>query len=73
MGVLTDKTCSWFWDELNLRVSRAGAIQTILNQLRAKILYERNNLPQNYVKRYVTSLRRPCLAVVNSVGDIPTT
>ena len=34
----------------------------------AKILYEWNNLSQNYVQRYVTSMRRRRLAVVNSVG-----
>ena len=73
MGTLTDKTCSWFWDELNRRVRSTGAIPTKLNQLRAKILYEWNNLPQNYVQRNVTSMRRHCLAVVNSAGDIPAT
>ena len=56
------------WDELNRRVKRTGAIPTTLNQLRAKIRYEWNNLPQNYVQRYVTSMRRRCLAVVNSAG-----
>ena len=56
------------WDELNRRVRRTGAIPTTLNQLRAKILYEWNNRPQNYVQRYVTSMRRHCLAVVNSAG-----
>ena len=43
------------WDELNRRVRRTGAIPTIL---RAKYLYEWNNLPQNYVRRYLTSMRR---------------
>ena len=61
------------WDELNRRVRRAGAISTTLNQLRAKILYELNNLPQNYVKCYVTSMRSRCLAIVNSAGDISAT
>ena len=56
------------WDELNRRVRGTGAISTTLNQLRAEILYEANNLPQNYVQRYVTSMRRRCLAVVNSAG-----
>ena len=56
------------WDELNCRVRRTGAIPTTLNQLRAKILYEWNNLPQNYVQHYVTSMRRHCLAVFNSAG-----
>ena len=64
---------SWFWDELNPRVRRTGAILTILNQLLAKILYEWNNLHQNYVQCYVTSIRRHCLAVVKSAGDIPDT
>ena len=62
MGILTDKTCQWFWDELNCRVSRTGAIPTTLNQLRAKIVYEWNNLPQNYVQRNVMLMRRRCLA-----------
>ena len=62
VGILTDKTCQWFWDELNCRVSRTGAIPTTLNQLRAKFVYEWNNLPQNYVQRYVMSMRRRCLA-----------
>ena len=61
------------WDELNHRVRRTGAISTTLNQLRAKFLYEWNKLPQNYVQRYVSSMRRRCLAVVNSTGDIPAT
>ena len=56
------------WDELNRRVRRTEAILTTLNQLRAKALYEWNNLPQNYVQRYVTSTRRRCLAVVKSAG-----
>ena len=61
------------WDELNRRVWRTGAIPTTLNQLRAKILYEWNNLPQNYVQRNVTSMRRRCLAEVKSAGDKPAT
>ena len=69
MGILTDITCSWFWDNLNRRVRRTGAIPTTLNQLRAKILYEWNNFPQNYVQRYVTSVRPRCLAIVNSAGE----
>ena len=60
-------------DELNRRVRRTGAISTTLNQLRANILYEWNNLPQNYVQRYVTSMRRGCLAEVNCAGDMPAT
>ena len=56
------------WDELNRHVRRPEAIQTKLNQPRAKVLYEWNNLPQNYVQRYVTSIRRRCLAEVNSAG-----
>ena len=56
------------WDELNRPERRTEAIPTTLNQLRAKVLYEWNNLPQNYVQRYVTSMRRRCLAVVNSAG-----
>ena len=56
------------WDELNRHVRRTEAIPTTLNQPRAKVLYEWNNLPQNDVQRYVTSMRRRCLAVVNSVG-----
>ena len=56
------------WDKLNCRVRRTWAIPTTLNQLRAKILYECNNLPQNYVQRYVVSMRRRCLGVVNSAG-----
>ena len=70
LGILTDKTCSCFWDELNRRVRRTGATLTTLNQLRAKLLYEWNSLPQNNVQRNVTSIRRRCLAVENSAGDI---
>ena len=54
------------WDELIRGVLGTGAIPTTLNQLRAKILYEWNNLSQNYVQHYVTSMRRRFLAVVNS-------
>ena len=53
------------WDEINCHVKRTGAFNTTLNQLRAKTLDEWNNLPQNYVQHYVTSMRRCCLAVVN--------
>ena len=53
------------WDELNCPVRRTGAIPTTLNQLRANILYVWNDLPQNYVQRYVTSTGHRCLAVVN--------
>ena len=56
------------WGELNRRVRRTEAIPTTLNHLRAKVLYEWNNLPQNYGQPYVTSMRRHCLAVVNSAG-----
>ena len=56
------------WDELNRRVRRTEAKPTTLNQLRAKVLFEWNKLPKNYVQRYVTSMRRHCLAVVNSAG-----
>ena len=51
------------WDKLNCSARRTGAIPTTLNQLRAKILYKWNNLRQNFVQRYVTSMRRRCLAV----------
>ena len=37
------------WDELNRRVKTTGAIITTLNQLRAKLFYEGNSLPHNYV------------------------
>ena len=56
------------WDELNRRVRRTEAKPTTLNQLRAKVLFEWNKLPKNYVQRYVMSMRRRCLAVVNSAG-----
>ena len=56
------------WDEMNRRVRKTGAIPTTLNQLRAKILHEWNNLPQNYVQRYVTAMSPGYLAVVNSEG-----
>ena len=56
------------WDELNHRARRIGAILTTLNELKATIRYKWNNLPQNYVQRYVTSMRRHCVAVVNSAG-----
>ena len=52
----------------NCRVRRTDAIPTTLNQLRAKILHEWNNLPQNYVQRHETSMRRRCLVVANSAG-----
>ena len=54
------------WDGLNSHVRRTDASWTTLNQLRAKVLYEWNNLPQNYVQRYVTSMRRRFVAIVNS-------
>ena len=58
------------WDDLNRRVRRTGAISITLNQLSAKILYEWNNLPQNFVQLYVTSMRRCCLAVVNDAAGL---
>ena len=60
-----------FLDELNRRVRSTVAIPKTLNQLRAKILFEWNNLPQNYVQRCLTSMRGHCLVVLKSVGDIP--
>ena len=59
-------------DELNRCVRRTVANPKALNQLREKILYEWNNLPQNYVQPFVTSMRRRSLAVKKSAGDIPT-
>ena len=61
------------WEERNRRVGKTGTIPTTLNHLRAKLFYEWNNLPQNYVQRYVTLMRRRCLTIVNSAGDIPAT
>ena len=49
------------WDELNRCARRTGAIPTTLNELKAKILYKWNNLPQNNVQRHR-------VAVVNSAG-----
>ena len=59
----------FFLDELNRRVRRTVAIPKTLNQLRAKNLYEWNNLPQKYVQRFVTYMRRRRLAVVKSEVD----
>ena len=56
------------WDKLNRGVRRTGAIPTTLNQLRAKILYKWNSLSQNYVQRYVNSMRRRCLAESEQCG-----
>ena len=56
------------WDKLNRGVRRTGAIPTTLNQLRAKILYKWNSFPQKYVQRYVTSMRRRCLAEIEQCG-----
>ena len=44
------------WDELNRCLRRTGAFPTKLTELRANILYEWNNLPQNYVQPYATSI-----------------
>ena len=57
------------WDELIHRVRRTRASPTTLNQLRAKILFEWNSLPQNFVQHYVTSMRLRCLTIVNSGGE----
>ena len=54
------------WGELNRPERRTGAILATLNQLRANLLFEWNNLPQIYVQRYVSSIRRRCFAEVNS-------
>lgn len=56
------------WDELNRRVRRTGAVPQTIAQLRAKIGQEWANLPQNYVRRYVPSMRRRCQAVIRSQG-----
>ena len=69
MGFHTDITCSWFWDELNSRERRTGAIPTTLDQLGAKIIFEWTNLPKNYAQCYVTSVRHRCLVVVKSARD----
>ena len=60
-------------DELNPCERRTVPIPTTLSQLRAKIFYEWNNFPQIYVQRYVTSMRRRFLAIVNSAADISAT
>lgn len=56
------------WDELNRRVRRNGIAPQTIPQLRAKIAQEWANLPQNYIHRYVTSMRRRCIAVINAQG-----
>ena len=48
------------------------AIPKTLNQLRSKILYEWNNLPENYVFSVCDINETSCLVVVKSVRDIPT-
>ena len=60
------------WDELNRRVRRTGAIPTTLNQLRAKSLRVEQS-PSELRSALCDLMRRRCLVVVNSAGDIPAT
>lgn len=56
------------WDELNRRVRRNGRMPVTMAELRAKITQEWANIPQRYITRYVTSMRRRCQAVIRAQG-----
>ena len=56
------------WDELDKRVRRRQIQPNTLAQLEQALIHEWNNLPQNVIRRYLRSMRRRCVAIINAAG-----
>ena len=56
------------WDELDKRVRRRQIQPNTLAQLEQVLVHEWNNLPRNVIRRYLRSMRRRCIAIINAAG-----
>ena len=56
------------WDELGRRVASRPVQPLNCQQLAAALVHEWGNIPQNVIRRLVTSMRRRCAAVVTARG-----
>jgi len=56
------------WDELGRRVRNSQNPPETLAQLRTALLREWNNIPQDFIRRLIDSMRRRCQAVINARG-----
>lgn len=56
------------WDELGRRVHRRVNPLESIDQLQRALTDEWNNIPRAFVMRLIGSMRRMCLAVINSRG-----
>lgn len=56
------------WDQLDRRVRRRRQQPHTLNELRAALTEEWQRIPQMTINRLVASMRRRCVAVINSRG-----
>lgn len=56
------------WDELGRRIRNGPNQPQNLRQLRDKVVTEWNNIPQNYVRNFVMSMRSRCTAVIAANG-----
>ena len=54
------------WDELDKRVRLHQVQPNTLAQLEQALIHEWNNLPQNVICRYLRSMRRRCIAIINA-------
>ena len=56
------------WDKLHRRVRRRRQQPQTLNELRAALTEEWQRIPQMNINRLVASMRRQCVAMINSRG-----
>ncbi|VDI59753.1 Hypothetical predicted protein [Mytilus galloprovincialis] len=56
------------WDELDKHIRRHHHPPISVNQLRAALVEEWNNIPQAFIQRLIGPMRRKLPAVINSRG-----
>ena len=56
------------WDELGRRIRNSQNPPETLAQLRTALFREWNNIPQDFIRRLIDSMRRRCQAVINARG-----
>ena len=56
------------WDELGRRIRNSQNTPETLAQLRTALFGEWNNIPQDFIRRLIDSMRRRCQAVINARG-----
>ena len=56
------------WDELGRRVRNRRPKPQTRQELDAALINEWNNIPRNIIRRFTSSMRRRCLAVINARG-----